>query len=262
MDILSANYLDTTTQIGIASGTLTAGFLFNRNELRQYVTDGFNNDNTTASLTISFSETLSVSRIAMLETNLKAFDIYYNGATANAFDITSTGSTSTSLFSNNSETSMYIRTTAVDCTSVTIDMKSTQVADAEKTLGWLMISTPLVNFEVDGRIPSAKNYKPNVNPKQVMHKMSDGGIRLQEVARKRSAEVKFKYIEKSFRDKLKTVFDLKDNFVFDAFGTMTGWTDEFIFEAVWPGKFDFFKFSDNASGAGFTGKIKIQEVSN
>jgi len=261
MDILSANFLNTTTQLTIDSGSLTQEFLFNRDKFRQYTSDGFNNDLTTSSITISFYETLTVSRLALIQTNLKSFDIFYNGVTANAFDITSTGSTSTSLFTSNSETSMYMRFTPVDCTSVTIDMKATQSADAEKAIGWLMISNPLVNFAVDGRIPSAKNYKPSENPKQVVHKMSDGGIRLQTVATKRMAEIKFKYIDKSFRDKLKTVFDLSESFVFDAFGTMTGWTDEFIFEAVWPNKFDIFKFSDNAVGAGFTGNIKMLEVS-
>jgi hypothetical protein len=42
---------------------------------------------------------------------------------------------------------------------------------------------------------------------------------------------------------------------------MTGWADEFVFECVWPGKFDFYKFSDNATDSGFSGQILLQEVS-
>jgi len=261
MDFLSANLVNTTTQLTVGSGTLTSNFLFASDPQRQYVTEGFNNDATTASITISFDATTSVSRIAMLQTNVKAFDIYYNGVTANAFDITTTGSTITSAFSNNSETSMYIRTAAVDCTSVTFDLKSTQSANAEKAIGWLAISNVLLNFEVEGRLPSAKDYKPLVSPKQVKHMLSDGGARVQTLAEKKSASIKFKNIDKTFRDKIKTVYDLHGNFIFDSFGTMTGWTDEFIFECVWPGKFNFFKFSDNAVSAGFTGQIKLDEVS-
>lgn len=261
MDLLRANFLNTTTQMTIGSGTLTAKFLFNRDTDRQYLTDGFNNDATTASIVIAFDATTSISRIAMLNTNVKSFDIFYNGATANTFAITSTGSTSVSSFTTNSETSMYFRTTAVNVTSVTFDLKSTFTTNAEKAIGWVALSNPLVNFEVNGRIPSAKDYKPKLNPKQISHKMSDGGKRVQTIAQKHNTSIKFKHITKSFRDSLKTAYDLHDNMIFDSFGTMTGWDDEFIFECVWGGSWDFYKFSDNAVAAGFSGTIKLDEVS-
>jgi hypothetical protein len=121
---------------------------------------------------------------------------------------------------------------------VTLDLKTTQTANAEKAIGWLAFSNTLVNFEVDGRLPSSKNYTPILDTKQVVHKMSDGGIRVQSLAEKRSAKIKYKYATESFRNTLRTTYDLQTNMIFDAFGTMTGWADEFVFECVWPGKFD------------------------
>ncbi len=258
MDFLNSNFFNTTTQLTIASGTLTGTFLLNRDLRRQYVTDGFGNDLTTASLTISFDATTAISRIALMGMNLKGFDVFVNGTTASTLTLTSTADTTVSQFSTNSETSIYLEFTQVDATSVTIDMKTTALADSEKAIGWFLVSVPLISFD---RIPSAPNYKPLINQKEVVHKMSDGGIRVQTIAEKQSAAIKFKFITESFRDSLKSVYDLHDNFVFVAFPTTSNW-DEIIFESVWPGKFDFFKFSDNARGAGFSGNIRLNEISN
>jgi len=258
MDFLKANFFNTTTQLTVASGTLTNSFLLIRDLTRQYVTDGFNNDLTTASLTIAFDATTAISRIAIMGMNLKAFDVFFNGATASTFSLTSTADTTVSQFSSNSETSIYLEFAQVNATSVTLDMKSTQVANNEKAVGWLLITDPHISFD---RIPSSPNYKPLLNQKQVVHRMSDGGVRIQTVAEKQSASIKFKFITTSFRNSLKTVYDLHDNFVFVAFPTTSGF-DEIIFECVWPGKFDFFRFSDNAVGAGFSGNILLNEVSN
>lgn len=257
MELIKANYVDTTTAIVVNSNTVTAEYLMNPDLTFQYVSSGFNNDLTTSTIRINFSETLTVSRIAMVEMNLKSFTVFYNGATANTFALTTTGATTASNFTTNSEGSIYMQANGVACTSVSIDMKSTQTANAEKALGYLVLSQEHIDFT---RIPSAKNYTPMLSSKEVVHNLSDGNTRLQVISNKWIADVKLEYISTAFRNSLKTIYDLHDGMIFVPFGTTTSW-DEVIFPCVWQGPFDFYKFSDNSPDVGFSGKLKIIETS-
>jgi hypothetical protein len=258
MEFLVSNYINTTTAVSVNNGTLTVDNLFKRDTVFQFVSDGDNSDSTITSLTVNFDSTLSVSRIAILGMNAKSFNIFYNGVTANTFAITSTSATTTSQWSTNSETSMYLRTTAVDCTSVTFDFKTTTTADSEKAVGYLALTAPHVVFP---RIPTAKNWKPKFNPKQIVHKMSDGGTRVHTIKTKFNTKIKFKYITESFRDSLKTVWDINNSFMFSAFGTSTAW-DEIFYEVVWPGKFDFYEYTQDSKTENFSGSITLNEVSD
>lgn len=130
------------------------------------------------------------------------------------------------------------------------------VADAEKAIGHLLISEVRVDFERD---PNSKNYKPQSVPKDVVHKLSDGGTRIQYVAEKFGAKIKLEYITLAFKNQLKAAWKLKREHVFAPFGTTTAW-DEVIFPCVWEGVFDFESFSDDAPSAGFTGTITLLET--
>jgi len=257
MEILKPNYVDTTGVIEVESSTSTVNALFNPDIRFQYVSDGWDDDTTQTSIIINFDETLTVSKIGLSAINLKEFDIFYDGVTANTFAITTTGTTIASSFATNSETSMFIHVDAVGCTSVTLDLKSTIVANSEKAIGYLYIGDEHLDFS---RIPSAKNYKPALIPKEVIHKLSDGGTRVQYITDKYDFSIKFKNITKLFRDELKVVYNLKSETVFVPFGTMTGW-DEIIAPTVWTGPFEFYKHSDNAVDAGFEGRIRLKETS-
>jgi hypothetical protein len=257
MEFLQKNQFDTDTSIVVDSATSTAKNLLDRDLRFQYATDGFNNDATTASLTINFGETTSISRIALMGHNLKSFTVFYNGTTANTFSLTSTGATSASDFSSNSETSLMLSATPVDCTSVTIDMKSTQVANNEKAIGYLAVSSVL--SDIDGRIPNSASYDPLFTPKEVVHELSDGSFRNQVVDRKFSARLRLDYADTALRNELKNVFDLHDDFMFVAFPTTTGW-DEVFFPCIWTGPFTFYEYSDNAAQAGHSGEIRLLET--
>lgn len=256
MELLKASYINTTTSIVVGSNTATAEYLMNPDTSFQYVTSGFNNDLTTASIRINFTETMSVSRIALCGINLKEFDVFYNGATANAFAMTTTASTTTSKWTSNSETSIYIQCTLVDCTSVTIDMKKTMVANKEKALGYLAVSRVALDFT---KIPSAKNYTPLIDTQEVIHRLSDGNTRSQVIADRWKVNVRLDYVTEAFRNNLKAVYNLHEGLIFVPFGTTTSW-DQVIFPCVWLGPFDFYKFSDNAPAAGFEGNIKLEET--
>jgi len=256
MDILKANYIDTTTSIVVGSATDTALYLFDRDPSFQYVTAGFNNDLTTASIRINFSETMTVSRIALVEHNLKAFTLFYNGTTASTFALSTSSSTISSAFTTNSETAQYLEVTPVFCTSVTLDMKSTQTADQEKAVGYMVISDIHIAFS---RPPSAKGYKIKLDPFDVQHKLSDGGVRIQNIADNYMVTLDYDFLSESTRNTLYDIFKLHRELVFCPFGTTTSW-DKVIFPCVWSGNFEFFEFSDNAAGAGFSGKITLSET--
>lgn len=256
MEFLYKSYLQTSTQIAVQSSTLLADRIMSRDPTTQWISSGYNDDNTTTSMVISFDMTTSLSRIALDGINLKQFKLFYNGATANTFALTSTAATTTSDFSNNSETSMMLSFTPVNVTSITLEMKSTQVANSEKAVGYLLPSAVLLDFE---RIPSASQYTPRVDSEEVVHRMSDGGTKINVKDRKRNTDIKLKYISESFRDDLLEVYETIPEFLFSAFPTTTGW-DRSAIPCVWEGDFDGYKYSDNNPTAGFDVSIKIREI--
>lgn len=254
MEFLTRSYGETTTQYTVNSNTITAENLINPDTRYQYVSSGFNNDLTTTTITISFSSTQTVGRIALMETNVKGFNIYYNGVTANAFTLTNP--TTTSQFTSNSATNLYLACTPVACTSVTFDLKSTIVADSEKAVGYIYVGANEYTFD---RIPNAASYTPVRQPKEIIHSLSDGGTRRHIVQSKWSTKIKMQNITESFRDSLKAIYDQGEAKVYVPFGTGTAW-DGILFESVWVGNFDFYKYSDNAVASGYTGSIDLKET--
>lgn len=257
MELLAANYVNTTTQIIVNDNTSTYANILNPDFRFQYSSANFANDLTTVTMRIAFSETMTVDRIALCEHNLKDFTLFYNGVTANTFALTTTSDTIASSYSSNSSTSHYFQCTSVDCTSVSIDMKKTITANQNKALGYFVISKKKTNF--GGRIPSAQGYDVKSNPMQIRHVMSNGGVRLQTLEDKFEATIRFDYLTTTVRDELKEIFDNHEELIFCPFGTTTGW-DTLIFPCVWVGNFDFFNYSDNASTAGFSGSINLLET--
>jgi hypothetical protein len=150
MEILSANLLNTTTVAVVNSNTTTVESMLLRDERFQYQSNGLNSDaGTNSTITINFGQTTSVSRFGLVGMNWKDFTIYYDATTANTFALTSTGATTASDFSTNSEGSLYLRAAAVNCTSVSIDIAATQIADQEKAIGYLFVGNLQSDF--DGR---------------------------------------------------------------------------------------------------------------
>lgn len=257
MEFLTNNYLQTTTSLTYDSNSLTVDNLLNRDYTFQYVSSGYNNDLTTTSIVINFDETLPVSRIALQGINIKEFNIFYNGSTANSFNLTSTAATTTSQWSTNSETSMFLRCSEVNATSVTFDFKSTIIANSEKAIGYIYLGDTKLVFP---RIPTSKNYKPKKTTKEIVHKLSDGGTRVHVIDKKFSTSIKFKYIMESFRNSLEDIWDEKSSFWYVAFGTSTGW-DNIFYKVVWPGVFDFYEYSQDSKTPNFSGSIDLREVS-
>ena len=257
MELLEPNLVNTTTQITVGSNTALAANLFNPDRVLQYFTDGFASDATTASVTIAFDATQTISRIALLEHNLESFNLYYNGATANTIAIT--GPTTVANFVSNAASDLFLQlSTPINCTSLTLDLRTTITANAEKAIGLLVLTAVELDF---ARIPNASGYVPSLDPKQITHTLSDGGVRVHSVRDKWKAKVKLGNITEDFRDDLRAVYDQHSPFIFVPFGTYTGW-DGILFESVWVGAFDFYRFSDNAPDVGFSGTIDLRETAS
>lgn len=255
MEILTRNYPETTTSISVVNNTLAAENLLDRDINLQYFTSGLNDDATTASITFTFDETLPVSRIALLGINCREFNIFFNGSTSNTFAL-SGGNTTTSQWSSNSESSLFLRCTEVDISSITIDMKATMVPDSEKAIGYFYVGDLQIDFP---RLPSANDYKPQNVPKEVVHTMSDGGKRLHRISRKFAVSLKLKNITHSFREELKSLYNRHEAFVFVPFGTDAAW-DGILHEVIWAGPFNFDEYAENNPSAGFDGSIKLEET--
>lgn len=255
MEFIKANLLNTTTQIAVNSNTSTASNLFNRDTLYQYYSDQFANDLTTTTITITFDATTPVSRIALLDTNFKEFSMFYNGSTASTFSLTN-GDTTVSSYTGNADQYKYFRFSTLQVSSITINAKKTITADQEKLLGILLISDLEIALT---KIPNAQAYRPRVIPKQVVHKLSDGGTRINTVRRKLEASLNLDYVDQTQVDSLYDLYVSNNEFNFCPFGTATGWNG-FLFEAVWDGSFDFYEYSDNAASSGFSGKVSLKET--
>lgn len=255
MEFIKANLLNTTTQLAVNSNTSTAANLFSTDKYYQYYSDGLSADGTTCSISITFNATTSVSRIALIDTNFEEFSIFYNGSTASTFALQN-ADTSASTYLNNTDENKYFRFPTTACSSITINAKSTITANQEKRLGLFVVSDLEIALT---KIPNAKAYKPKVIPKQVVHRLSDGGARINTVRRKREADLNLNYIDEAERDLLYELYLDDSAFNFCPFGTSTGW-DGFMFEAVWDGDFNFYQFSDDASSSGFSGSISLMET--
>jgi hypothetical protein len=74
-------------------------------------------------------------------------------------------------------------------------------------------------------------------------------------------KIKYAHLEESFRNDLREIYDQNTPFVFVPFGTATGW-DGILFECVWAGPFNFYKYSSNAPSSGYTGEIDLRETAS
>lgn len=253
-EFIRANLINTTTQIIVNSNTATAGYIMIPDQRFQYASASMADDTTVTTMRITFAQTTTIDRIAICNHNLKKFSLFYNALTANTFALTSTSDTTTANYLNNSNTHQFFRFAPVDVTSVSLDMYSTIVANSNKAVGYMVIGDKLTDFA--GRRPAAQNYRINLVPKQIMHELASGGVRVQTISDNWRAQLGFDFLSTTIQQELKDIYDNHDELVFCPFGTCTGW-DGLIFPAVWSGEFPFYNYSDNSSEAGFSGTIEL-----
>ena len=252
MIFLRQTFVNTVTQMSSTNGSTTFANIFDRNRATTWQTNNAGTDATSATLRIVFSTTQTVSNIILMGINLRNFTIHPNTTTSNfTAAISETTNSATSLY--------YSFNTMTTIKDVVIVANSTQTADQEKQIGELIVTNLLYNF-ISDRLPSAANYTPRINKKQIIHTMSDGGTALYNIRNKFEADISMAFVPTTTFNSLKTIYDLATPTIFIPFETTTAWGGD-IAEVVWPGQFDFMKLSSNNSANGYKGKIILKQTS-
>lgn len=239
-------YFNTTTIVFVDSGTATVANLIDRKASTQYETIGFDDDLTTAAIILSFDATQSISNIILLNHNVADLAITYDTNTA------------LTTISSNLDASLYISFPTITTDKINLFLAGTIIADEEKKIGEFIVSDLLYDFATD-RLPAADNYNPEINKRQAVQRMSDGGVTLYNIAEKFKTKIGLDFVPTATEISLKSVFDnvLPVNFI--PFETTSSWNGD-IYEVNWTGKYNFLKFSDNLRGNGFTGEITLEET--
>lgn len=258
MEILTTNYLNTTTLVSVASGTDTVDRLFNRiAEDNYYESSGYATNTAGVTIGISFVVAKSISRIALQGINLKDFSVYYNSNSANTFSITS-AETSVSDWSNNSDTSVYLKFDTISVDSVFVVCTATMAGGDEKRISQLWINDKKISFENN---PDVGGYKPRLDSKEVVHEMSDGGSTKYVFGEAFESSIKLNYQSQDMYDHLYDLYKAKKTFVFVPFPTGTSWEYDHMYEVNWIGDFNFMQLAGNDwQDLGYTGQFKMEET--
>jgi hypothetical protein len=212
-------------------------------------------------ITVEFASSRNINRIVLQNINLKAFRVYYNSNTANTFTLTSTADTTTSIFSQNSDTSLFLSFATVACTSIGIVSTVTIDANEEKKIGELWCLENRLTLE---RNPDAKSYKAKLDRREFVHEMAGGGWAQYIVDEYYSADIRFKYRDVSETALFKSLYQDRSEFVFIPFPTNSGWDAseyEQIYECIWIKDFEFLQPSaNNYQDVGFSGRISLRET--
>lgn len=255
MEFCYPNYLQTTTNVSITSGSTTVANLFDRKSSTYYTSVGLNNDTTACTIRIEFSGTKNVNRLVLENINWKSFVIYYQSNTANKLALLN-APTTTSEWSTNSTTSMLLKFATVSASIFTLAATTTMVANKEKEIGGLWFLEQVYSFTDN---PEAKEYDPNIEQKQYKHEMSDGGASVYFIQDNFKANIKRKFVSDTERKSLWSLYTYHSPLVFIPFPTGTSW-DGGIWEVNWTDKFDFNQYYQNVKDNGFTGQIKLEET--
>jgi hypothetical protein len=256
MEFYKANFLNTTTMLTMTNNTAVASNLFNRDPYYQFYTSGLNSDLSSGTITITFDAATYISRIALMDINLKDYRIYYNGVTASTLTLVNQHTTASN-FSENTDANVVLKFATISVNSISLQMNKTQVANQEKIVGLFYVGDMYYSMNV---IPNAGAFKPNLFSKEVVHNLSDGGVRVHRVRKKFQINMDLDYLQSSDVSSLRTIYNLNDPFQFAAFPTSTGWTNPVFFESVWTGDWRFYEYSDNAAASGFSGKVQLRET--
>jgi hypothetical protein len=137
MEILSNNLLNTSTLIGVSTGSSTVKYLFDRN------IDTYYESYISTTININFGTLTAFSRIALQNHDFLKFNLYYNNSTSNTITL-SNCDTSSADWINNSTTNSYLKFNTINASSLQlhIDLSQNSVYDLGYTFSSISI-TPL-----------------------------------------------------------------------------------------------------------------------
>lgn len=253
MEFLTANIINTTTMIAVNVNTGSVSGLIDRKSALKW-----SSDSSSADVVVTFPGTQSVDRIIIQNTNMKNFDLIYDGGAT--FVLTSTSGTTASEWNTNSATSLYlVVTSATAATGIEIVCVSTTSGD-DAYIGELWVCGQLYRLTEN---PSYQYYKPNLKAKEIVHEMSDGGSTLYRINNSYQAGIDLKWQTQTAVTALKAIYDMDASVVFVPFPdeVIGSWEGEDIFLVNWAGDWTFKEPAGNVPGYhGYNGSIKLVEV--
>jgi hypothetical protein len=243
--------------ISVNNGTSNVVYLIDRKTDLQYQSAGDNNDATTTTIRIDFSDSEIVDHISIQNFNWKSFEIYYNSNSANNITLLN-AKTSTSKWTTNSETSLllYFATlTAID--SLFFQITSTMIANEEKKVGDIYIGRRYLQF---GNNPSAKDYKVKRQRKEYVHEMANGGWSQYVLDTSYFADISLDFVSASETAQMLSLYNESSEFVFVPFPTGTSWDGQ-LYEVNWINEYTLDQPShNNYLDTGYKGVMKLRET--
>jgi|6_EtaG_2_1085325.scaffolds.fasta_scaffold00880_15 L-rhamnose mutarotase len=254
MEIKKANFINTTTALTVDSNSTTVVNMIDGNRDTEYASNGYSGA-TATNIIMTFSTPTVISRIYLVDHNLKDYSIFYDETTTNTFTLTGY-STSTIAYTGNSETSQYFVVSSQTVSTVYLRANEAMTASAEKVIADYYIGDLYHRFTQN---PSADQYDPRINETSFNHKMSDGGTVRYFLADKFKASIQIPFVSSADRLELKTAYKSRNPLQFTPLPTESDWGGD-TYEVNWVNGFPFQKFTSNIIGNGFTGQIDFEET--
>jgi len=108
--------------------------------------------------------------------------------------------------------------------------------------------------------PDSSDYKTRLEPKEIIHKTSDGGVQKGKLAESSHFQIKLDFISVEEYTNLKTHYEQNESFFYVPFPTSTmDWNIQY-YKVNWIGNFDLESYTDNYKGNGYKGNINLSEV--
>lgn len=203
--LFTRNYVDDQSDVTVSHGSGSKSYLFDRDPDSQWVTSGANDDATEASVEVEFFEDgvsveRDIDRLLLINHNFKNWVAeYWNGSAWVTLTSEAADAASTTLKSFGQ----------VSTTKVRVRVTETQVADAEKTLGELIICAILLDPGRDVE----PDYQPKWREMSSEQIMGDGSLHkivtrwAQNRVQRYEARVTFNFLSNADRLTLKAIRD-------------------------------------------------------
>lgn len=249
MMFFKSNMVNMVSRIYCSSGSGTASNLFDRKNNTKWTSISENSDTNTATVSYVLPSSTNITAIGLVNHNAKGFNIIYNSGTQFTPGLSLTTIT-------NSNTFYIVGTQAVS--SIDINIWSTQIADQEKFIGELFISSDRLTLDTN---PGVGGYKPNRYKKGIEQELSDGGVVSIFLSQKFRCGLSLSYINTATYSSLRELYDGHSDFVFLPFpeSSFNNYWDGQFYTVNWLGDFSLDNFFNNFL-SGYSGDISLAEI--
>jgi len=208
--IFTKNYVNSDDVITVSHGNGSKSNLYDFDRQSKWMTSGANDDDTLASIEVAFYEgsvvaTRTIDRLMLLGHNLKTWTAYYwDGSAWQTWASETTDAAADTIKSCTSRATTKIK---IECTA-------TQVVDAEKYIGELIVCALTLDIGSDW-----ESYNPKGRERSKEIVLGDGSIHkmttrfTQYRTQKYEADVVFNFIAEATRDLLKAIREAGEPFL-------------------------------------------------